>query len=95
MSPRFFVAPRTPIAAAGQSAERAVLLSSSGVLCLGQKQPVEFSRSIKPDLGELQQGHTYFVRSRFARHLKHSSAIARYSAAVFMGDAPSSEIRCE
>jgi hypothetical protein len=35
--------------------------------CPGLRQAVEFSRSIKPDLGELQQGHTYFVRSRFAR----------------------------
>jgi hypothetical protein len=53
MSPRFFVAPRTPIAAAGQSAERAVLLSSSGADFVW----VVKSR-IKPDLGELQRGHT-------------------------------------
>jgi hypothetical protein len=57
MSPRFFVAPRTPIAAAGQSAERTVLLSSSGAdFVWVRKQAVEFSS----DLSESLEQHSNF-----------------------------------
>jgi hypothetical protein len=90
-----FAAPRTCVAR--QSAERVVLLGSfgTGSVRVGGRPSSLEAASSQTWASCLRDTRTSFAFASRA-HLKHSSAIARYSAAVFIGRcAPfSSEILC-